>query len=82
MTVGELLDAMKADYDLRSKWNDRTDSTVKKVRDKFGLWRATSVTSEAIATWQLELRQQKYRDATIKPILPSPKAGIQSGNRA
>src|SRR5262245_18101026 len=26
MTVCELLDALKADYELRSKWNDRTDS--------------------------------------------------------
>jgi len=59
MTVGEMLDALKADYELRGKWSERGDSTVKKVRDRFGLWRATSVTSESIASWQIELREQK-----------------------
>src|SRR5437016_758216 len=34
VTVGELLDALEGDYKLRSKWNDRTESTFKKVRDR------------------------------------------------
>ncbi|HEU5231409.1 MAG TPA: site-specific integrase [Terriglobales bacterium] len=64
-TVGDLLDSLKSDYELRGKWNDRTESTVKKVRERFGAWRATAVTSEAVANWQLDLREAKYKDATI-----------------
>ena len=52
LTVNELLDALKADYELRGKWSERVDSTVKKVREHFGLWRGVSVTSEAVADWQ------------------------------
>ena len=64
-TVGGLLDALKADYELRGKWSDRIDSTVKKVREHFGLWRGIDITSEAVADWQLGLREEGYRDATI-----------------
>src|SRR5512146_3110316 len=65
LTVGDLLDSLKADYELRGKWNERVDSTVKKVREHFGPWRAVAVTSEAVAEWQLALRTDGYKDATI-----------------
>ena len=64
-TVNELLDALQKDYELRNKWSNRSASTFKAPRAKFGAWRATAVSSEAIAAWQLELREQKYADATI-----------------
>ena len=65
MTVGELLDALKADYTLRSKWNERVESTIKTVRGRFGTCRAIAVSSESVEAWQLDLRQQNYKDATI-----------------
>jgi integrase len=63
--VSELLDALKSDYELRGKWSDRIDSMVKRVRAHFGDWKAAEVSSEAVASWQLELRDEEYRDATI-----------------
>ena len=63
--VSKLLDALKADYELRGKWNDRADSTFKKAREYFGPWKAVDVSSEAVADWQLLLREEGYRDATI-----------------
>ena len=65
MTVGELLDALKADYTLRGKWTRQVDSVVKTVRARFGTWRATAVTSEAVESWQIDLRDQEYKDATV-----------------
>jgi integrase len=65
LTVNELLDALEADYSLRSKWGERVASTVKKVRAHFGAWRAVTVTGESVASFQLELREQGYKDATI-----------------
>ncbi|HWR14961.1 MAG TPA: site-specific integrase [Terriglobales bacterium] len=65
VTVGDLLDSLKSDLELRGKWNDRVDSTVKKVREKFGTWKAVEATSEVVADWQLALREDEYRDATI-----------------
>jgi hypothetical protein len=65
LTVGDLLDALKADYELRGKWNDRVDSTAKKVRERFGSCRSVAVTSQAVAQWQVALREGGYRDATI-----------------
>src|SRR5690349_14648297 len=43
VTVNELLDALKADYQLRGKWGERVESTMKKLRERFGLWRAVTV---------------------------------------
>jgi hypothetical protein len=63
--VSELLDALQADYELRGKWNERMNSTFKKVRERFGSWKGIEVSSEAVANWQLELREDGYRDATI-----------------
>ena len=65
LTVGDLLDALKANYELRGKWSARVESTVKKTRERFGLFRAVAVTSETIADWQLALREDGYSDATI-----------------
>ncbi len=65
ITINELLDALKADYELRGKWNDRVHSTVKRLREYFGKCRAMSVSSEDVAAFQLELREDDYRDATI-----------------
>jgi integrase len=65
LTVDELLEALKADYELRGKWSERVESTVKKVREQFGPWRAVAVTSETVADWQLALRNEGYKDATI-----------------
>ena len=51
LTVGDLLDALKADYELRNKWNNRVDSAVKTVRERFGSWHAVALTSEAVAAY-------------------------------
>lgn len=65
LTVNELLDALRDDYQLRGKWGARVESLVKKLREYFGLSRAVTVTSERVAAFQLELRAEGYRDASI-----------------
>ena len=65
LTVDDLMDALKADYELRGVWNKRVNSTVKKVRERFGPSRAVAISSEAVAEWQIALREEGYRDATV-----------------
>jgi integrase len=65
MIVAELLDGLKADYQLRGKWGERAASTVKMVHQVFGHIRAIELSAEDIAAFQLELREKGYRDATI-----------------
>ena len=55
ITVAELLDALKDDYKLRGKWSNRIASSMKPVRDHFGLWRAIQVTGEAVDNFISEL---------------------------
>jgi integrase len=65
VTVDDLLDALKADYELRGKGGERVESAIKKVRGHFGPWRAVNVSTEAVVKWQLALRAEGYKDATI-----------------
>lgn len=66
VTVGELLDALEADYRLRNLRSLRNLlSHIKPVRAHFGDWRAVAVTPEAIDAY-IETRRAKGRkNATI-----------------
>lgn len=48
ITVNELLDALRADYELRGKDSPQFDAHLKPIRDYFGNWRAVRVDTEAV----------------------------------
>ncbi len=55
ITVAELLDALKEDYKIRRKWNTRIASSMKPIRERFGLWRAVQVAGEVVDKFISEL---------------------------
>src|SRR5262249_28738509 len=65
VTIGEILDALEADYKLRDKWGGKVASNIKPVRDYFGTWRAVDVTSAAVSSYIESLRADGYSNATV-----------------
>jgi integrase len=65
VTVNDLLDGLERDYKLRARWNVKTASNVKPVREQFGTWRAVDVTSEALGAHIEALREEGYSNATV-----------------
>lgn len=65
VTVNELLDGLERDYKLRDKWNVKTASVLKPLRNRFGTWRAVDLTSDAIGKHIEELRGEGYSNASV-----------------
>jgi integrase len=61
VTINELLDALERHYKLRDKWNAKIESHLKAVRHYWGTWRAVEVTSDAVAKYIENLREQGNR---------------------
>jgi integrase len=64
VTVNDLLDGLERDYKLRDRWNVKTASCLKPVREHFGTWRAVDVTSETLGG-HIEALRSDYSNATI-----------------
>jgi len=47
-TVSDLMDALKADFDIRGKWNPQARTNVEHVRSAFGETRATALRAEQV----------------------------------
>lgn len=47
-TVSDLMDALKADFEIRGKWNPQVRTNVEHVRTTFGNMRATALTAEEV----------------------------------
>ena len=70
---------LESDYKLRGKWNKKTNSNVKPVREYFGNWRAVDVTSDAVSKYIEDLLEQKYSAATCNrrtQLLGQARAGF------
>jgi integrase len=65
VTVGDLLDGLESYYKLQDKWDVKTASCTKPVREKFGTWRAVDITSEILGAHIQALREEGYSNATI-----------------
>jgi integrase len=65
VTVNELLDGLERDYKLRDKWNVKTASVLKPLRNRFGTWRAVDLTSEVVGKYIEELREEQYSNASV-----------------
>lgn len=65
VTVNELLDGLERDYKLRNRWNIKTASVLKPLRNRFGTWRAVDLTSDAIGKYIEELRGEQYSNASV-----------------
>jgi integrase len=65
LRVGELLDALVKDYELRGKACQQFCSHLKPIREYFGDWLALNLTSEAVDIYIEGRRQAKRAPATI-----------------
>lgn len=64
-TCADLLDALKADYELRGKASTQNLSNLKKAKEDFGDWLAIAVTSERIDKYIEEKVAEGYARASI-----------------
>jgi integrase len=65
LLVGEILDALEADFKLRGKENPQLRSHLKTIRNYFGTWRALEVTPEKVDRFIAEMLDDEYAPATI-----------------
>ena len=65
MKISELLDAIEADYKLRSKDSAQFSSHLHHIRAYFGAWRALEVTAEAVDKYIAERQEDGAAPATI-----------------
>jgi integrase len=65
LRVGEMLDALEADFKLRGKENPQFRSHLKTIRNHFGDWRALEVTPEKVDKFIVEMQANEYAIATI-----------------
>ena len=63
--VGNLLDALEADYQLRGKDSPQFKTHLKHIRRSFGAWRAMEVTAEAVDRYIAERLEAGCAPATI-----------------
>lgn len=65
ITVADLLDDLKRDYELRDCWNVKVDSNITPLREYFGPMRACDVTADSTRAFIEQLRSDDYSNATI-----------------
>lgn len=63
--IGDLLDALAADYRLRGKDTPQFRSHLTSIKNYFGSWRAVDMTAEAIDSYILQRQQTGAAAATI-----------------
>jgi integrase len=65
LAIDQLLDALKADYELRGKLTPQFDSHLARIRDYFGAMRATALSSEAVDKYISEQLEAGFKPATV-----------------
>jgi integrase len=65
VTVGDLLDALERDYEIRGKKTPPVCSHLKPIRSAFADWRAIDVTEQAIDDYIQDRRNANKTDATV-----------------
>jgi hypothetical protein len=65
LAINELLDALKADYELRWKLTPQFDSHLARIRDYFGTVRATALSSETVDRYIGEQLEAGFKPATV-----------------
>jgi|HubBroStandDraft_6_1064221.scaffolds.fasta_scaffold152022_4 hypothetical protein len=69
VTVGELVEALKAKFELDGKLSPQNVSELKKLAEDFGQVRATELTTEQIDTYKKEQLAAEYAPATVNRTL-------------
>jgi len=65
LTIDELLDALRNDYELRGKATQQFCSHLKRLRAHFGAMRATQLSSETVDLYVKEQLDNGYKPATV-----------------
>ena len=68
-TVGDLLDALRSDLEIRQKWSPQAKSTAERVRRAFATKRALALTAEDVDAFIQEQLEQGYAKASINHSL-------------
>src|SRR4051794_4963429 len=61
-TIADLMDGLRADFEIRGKWNPQTKTNVEHARSAFGVIRATALTAEHVD----EYIQRRLADGSVK----------------
>src|SRR6266852_3951848 len=65
LVINQLLDALRADYELRGKLTPQFGSHLARIRDYFGAVRATALSSEAVDKYISEQLEAGFKPATV-----------------
>lgn len=65
VTIKELLDGLKLNYESRHKWNKKVNCLVKPLVAYFGHVQASDLTKESVTRYMVKLQADGYRDSTI-----------------
>jgi integrase len=65
LTINQLLDALRADYELRGKLTPQFGSHLARIRDYFGAVRATALSSETVDKYISEQLEAGLKPATV-----------------
>lgn len=65
ITINQLLDGLKVDYEARHKWNKKVECLVKPLRSYFGHVRAVDLTKTMVTAYAVKLQGEGYRDSSI-----------------
>jgi len=68
-TISDLLDALQADLEIRSKWGPQAKTNVEHVRRAFGPMRATSLAAELVDEYIKERLAEGYAKASVNHLL-------------
>lgn len=74
-TVGDLMDALQTNYELRGKASSQNLSGIRRVKKDFGHHRALSLTAEQVAKYVSERKKEGYANATINRWTEALHAG-------
>ena len=65
VTINQLLDGLKVDYEARHKWNRKVECLVKPLRAYFGHGRACNLTKTQVMRYMVKMQGEGYKDSTV-----------------
>jgi integrase len=75
-TVGDLMDALKVNFELRGKASLQNLSNIRRIKKDFGDTRALALTADGIARYVADRREEGYANATINRLTETLRAGF------
>jgi integrase len=65
VTINELLEGLKVDYEARHKWNRKVECLIKPLRTYFGHVRACDLSKTMVTAYMVKMQSEGYKDSTV-----------------